>query len=72
MLDRLPALKIRNFQLFFAGQLISLIGTWMQRTACGWLVWDWTHSALWLGILSAGVLLPGVIVGPFAGVASEP
>ncbi len=56
---------------FYAGNGLSLIGTWMQRTACGWLVWDWTHSALWLGILSAGDLLPGVVVGPFAGVAAD-
>ena len=56
---------------FYAGNGLSLIGTWMQRTACGWLVWDWTHSALWLGILSAGDLLPGVLVGPFAGVAAD-
>ncbi len=56
---------------FYAGNGLSLIGTWMQRTACGWLVWDWTHSALWLGILSAADLLPGVIVGPFAGVAAD-
>lgn len=60
-----------QFGLFYAGSGLSLLGTWMQRVACGWLIWDWTHSALWLGILSAGDLLPVVAVGPFAGVAAD-
>lgn len=59
------------FGLFWAGNGLSLLGTWMQRIACAWLVWDWTHSAFWLGILSAGDLLPVVAIGPFAGVAAD-
>jgi MFS family permease len=43
----------------------------MQRFACGWLIWDWTHSAFWLGILAAGDLLPVFAIGPFAGVAAD-
>src|SRR5208282_3182660 len=43
------ALRHRNFQLFFAGQLISLIGTWMQTVAQSWLVYRMTNSALLLG-----------------------
>jgi MFS family permease len=50
---------------------LSLVGTWMQRIACSWLIWEWTHSAFWLGILSAGDLLPVVVIGPFAGVAAD-
>ena len=53
------------------GNGLSLIGTWMQRIACGWLIWEWTHSAFWLGILSAGDLLPVIVIGPFAGVAAD-
>ncbi|MCS0631171.1 MFS transporter [Telluria mixta] len=60
-----------QFGVFLAGNGLSLIGTWMQRIACSWLIWDWTHSAFWLGILSAGDLLPSVVVGPFAGVAAD-
>jgi predicted MFS family arabinose efflux permease len=60
-----------QFGLFYAGNGLSLIGTWMQRIACSWLVWDWTHSAFWVGILAAGDLLPVVLIGPFAGVAAD-
>jgi len=45
------ALKSRNFRLFFMGQSISLIGTWMQRIALGWLVYRLTNSAFLLGLV---------------------
>ena len=60
-----------QFGLFTAGNALSLIGTWMQRIAASWLVWDWTGSAFWLGVLAAADLLPVVAVGPFAGVAAD-
>jgi MFS family permease len=47
------ALRHRNFQLFFSGQLVSLIGTWMQNTAQGWLVWQITGSQWLLGAVTA-------------------
>lgn len=47
------ALKHRNFRLFFSGQLVSLIGTWMQNTAQGWLVYEMTHSRWLLGVVTA-------------------
>src|SRR3954463_2597227 len=47
------ALKHRNFRLFFSGQLVSLIGTWLQNTAQGWLVYDMTHSPRMLGVVTA-------------------
>ena len=47
------ALRHRNFRLFFAGQLVSLIGSWMQNTAQGWLVYELTHSKALLGIVAA-------------------
>src|SRR6185437_9292273 len=47
------ALKHRNFRLFFGGQFVSLIGTWMQNTAQGWLVYDLTHSYWLLGVVVA-------------------
>lgn len=60
-----------QFGLYLAGNGLSLVGTWMQRIACSWLVWEWTHSAFWLGILSAADLLPVFLIGPFAGVAAD-
>ncbi|HLX70678.1 MAG TPA: MFS transporter, partial [Verrucomicrobiae bacterium] len=47
------ALRHRNFRLFFSGQLISLIGTWMQNTAQGWLVYELTGSKWLLGAVTA-------------------
>src|SRR5215471_5877109 len=64
------ALRHRNFRLFFAGQLISLIGTWMQNTAQGWLVYQLTGSKLLLGevaaIGSAPMMLLSVLGGSVA------
>ncbi len=61
------ALRHRNFKLFFAGQSISLIGTWMTRLATGWLVYRLTHSALLLGIVSFSGQIAAFALGPFAG-----
>src|SRR4051812_31916770 len=47
------ALRHRNFRLFFSGQLVSLIGTWLQNTAQGWLVWKITQSQWMLGLVTA-------------------
>lgn len=65
------ALRHRNFQLFFAGQSISLIGTWMTRMATSWLVYRLTHSALLLGVVSFAGLVVSFALGPFAGVWVE-
>jgi MFS family permease len=62
------ALRHRNFRLFFAGQSISLIGTWMTRIATAWLVYRLTHSALLLGTVSFVGQIPTFLLAPFAGV----
>jgi MFS family permease len=62
------ALRHRNFRLFFGGQTISLIGTWMTRVATGWLVYRITGSALLLGTVSFAGQIPTFLVAPFAGV----
>ena len=62
------ALRHRNFLLFFGGQTISLIGTWMTRIATAWLVYRLTHSALLLGTVSFAGQIPTFLVAPFAGV----
>jgi MFS family permease len=61
------SLKYRNFKLFFYGQSISLIGTWMQKTAVSWLVYRLTGSAVLLGIVSFVSLIPSLILAPYAG-----
>jgi MFS family permease len=62
------ALRHRNFRLFFGGQSISLIGTWMTRIATAWLVYRLTHSALLLGTVSFMGQIPTFLLAPFAGV----
>jgi MFS family permease len=62
------ALRHRNFRLFFGGQSISLIGTWMTRVATGWLVYRLTGSALLLGTVSFAGQIPSFLLAPFAGV----
>jgi MFS family permease len=62
------ALRHRNFRLYFGGQGISLIGTWMTRIATSWLVYRLTKSALLLGTVSFAGQIPSFIFAPFAGV----
>jgi MFS family permease len=61
------ALRHRNFQLFFAGQTISVIGTWMTRLAISWLVYRLTHSAFLLGVVSFSGQIVAFVIGPVAG-----
>jgi MFS family permease len=62
------ALRHRNFRLFFGGQTISLVGTWMTRIATAWLVYRLTKSALLLGTVSFAGQIPTFIFAPIAGV----
>ncbi len=64
----LRALRHRNYKLFFSGQLISLIGTWMQGLAMGWLVYRMSNSAFMLGLVGFASQIPTLILSPFAGV----
>ncbi|MBI1332392.1 MAG: MFS transporter [Armatimonadetes bacterium] len=65
------ALNHRNFKLYFFGQSISVIGTWMTRLATTWLVYRLTHSALLLGVVSFSGQIVAFLLGPFAGVIVE-
>jgi MFS family permease len=65
------ALRHRNFKLFFAGQLVSLIGTWMQQVAQAWLVLKLTDSPFMLGVVSFASYMPIVLVALFAGVVVD-
>ena len=62
------ALRHRNFRLFFGGQSISLIGTWMQRTAMSWLVYRLTGSTVLLGTVAFADQIPTFFLSPLAGV----
>ncbi len=65
------ALQHRNYRLFFIGQTISLVGTWMQQLAVGWLVYRLTNSALLLGLIGFLGQLPIFVLTPFAGVIAD-
>ncbi len=65
------ALRHRNFRLFFVGQGISVIGTWMTKLATSWLVYQLTHSALLLGVVGFAGQILTFLLAPFAGVWVE-
>jgi len=67
----LRALRHRNFQLFFSGQLISLIGTWMQTVAQAWLVYRLTGSSLLLGSVGFASQFPVFLVAPLGGIVAD-
>src|SRR4029077_3468674 len=67
----LRSLRHRNFQLFFSGQLISLIGTWMQSIAESWLVYRLTGSALLLGATAFASQIPVFVVAPLGGIVAD-
>jgi MFS family permease len=67
----MSAFRHRNYRLFFGGQAISLIGTWMQAVAQAWLVLVLTHDPLWLGVVAAAQFIPVLIFGLFAGVLAD-
>src|SRR5690242_14061525 len=62
------ALQHRNFRLFFGGQSISLVGTWITRVATSWLVYRLTGSELLLGVAGFAGQIPTLFITPFAGV----
>jgi MFS family permease len=62
------ALRHRNFRLFFSGQSVSLIGTWITRIATSWLVYRLTHSAMLLGLVGFCGQIPTLLLAPVAGV----
>src|ERR1041384_3455949 len=65
------SLRHRNFRLFFAGQLISLVGTWMQNTAQGWLVYQLTGSKMLLGVVAAGGSTPLMLFSVVGGSVAD-
>ena len=65
------SLRYRNYRLFFAGQIVSQVGSWMQRIAMGWFVLQITHSAFAVGIMALASFLPFTVFGLFAGTIAD-
>ncbi len=69
--DRFSALYVRDFRIFWIGQLISFSGTWMQSVAQGWLVYDLTKSPFYLGLVAAASSLPVLLFTLIGGVVAD-
>lgn len=65
------SLSNRNYRLYFAGQLVSFIGTWMQQLALSWLTYRLTQSPFMLGAITFASQGPSILLGPFAGVVPD-
>ena len=65
------ALRHRNYRLFFGGQTISLVGTWMQQVALSWMVYRLTNSVFLLGVMGFVTQIPTFILTPIAGVIAD-
>ena len=70
-INTFKAFESRNYRLYFSGQSISLIGTWMQRTAVYWVVYVQTHSAFMLGLAAFATQFPSFLFSPLGGVVSD-
>lgn len=71
MSNTFRALRSRNYRLFFSGQILSLIGSWMENLAMSWLVYRLTHSELLLGTVSFSSQIPMFLISPIAGVVTD-
>ncbi len=71
ILNSYSPLKIKNLRYYLSGQVISLIGSWMQLTAQSWVVWDLTKSELILGIVAMLGFLPFLVLAPFTGAITD-
>src|ERR1700748_871733 len=65
------AFKSRNYRLYFVGQSVSLIGTWMQKTAVSWVIYTLTHSTLMLGVTLFASQFPSFLFSLIGGVVSD-
>lgn len=60
-----------NYRVYQTGNAFSLIGTWVQRVAVGWLAWELTGSGAWLGVIAAAELAPSILLGPIGGAVAD-
>ena len=71
LLAAFPPFASRNFRLYFVGQIISMIGTWLQMVAQGWLVLEMTGSAFWVGVTAATATVPTLLLSLFGGMVVD-
>ena len=64
-------MRHRSFRIYLIGHIPNVIGVWVVRVAIGWLGWQLTGSAAWLGALAAADTLPGLVLGPFGGALAD-
>lgn len=67
----IETLRVRNFRIFTAGNAVSLLGSWIQRMAVGYLTWELTKSGAWLGAVAVAEFMPVVVLAPIAGVVAD-
>src|SRR5215472_2927294 len=67
----LGALRHHNYRLFFGGQIVSTVGTWMQNVAMPWLALELTHSGVLVGLVLAAQFTPILIAGQFGGIVAD-
>jgi MFS family permease len=65
------SLRHRNYRLYFFGQLVSLVGTWMQNTALSWLAYELTGKSKWPAFITAAQILPTFLLGPWGGALAD-
>src|SRR6185437_7897773 len=65
------AFRNRNYALFFAGQSVSQIGTWMQRTGVAWVIYTMTHSAFMLGVTIFASQFPSFLLSLYGGILAD-
>jgi len=68
ILSSIPAFKSKNYTLYFIGQFVSMIGTWLQVVAEGWLIFQLSHSAFYVGLSAAASTLPSLFLSLIGGV----
>ena len=71
MKNTFRALAGRDFRLYFLGQCVSLIGTWVQQVAFGWIAYRVTGSALMLGLVAFSGQIPSLVLAPFSGALAD-
>jgi MFS family permease len=64
-------MRHHSFRVYLVGHIPSVIGVWVTRVAIGWLAWQLTGSAFWLGVIAAADSLPVLLLGPFGGVLAD-
>src|SRR3954447_10126888 len=65
------ALRHRNYRLFFLGQMVSVVGSWVQLTALMWLAFHLTGTSTWPALIAAVQLIPGFLLGAWGGVLAD-